>query len=65
MDLGHVFEALMKPVCKHFKERWQKIKLSQEVACILLGGRLLDPHVAEHDARMLRDCFHAFTNLLA
>ena len=65
MDLGKVFEQLMKPVRKHFKSRGEKIKLSQEVACIVLGGKWLNPHLAENDALMLRDCFLGLSKLLA
>jgi hypothetical protein len=65
MDLGKVFEQLMKPVRQHFKARGEKIKLSQEVACIVLGGKWLAPHLAENDALMLRDCFLGLCQLLA
>jgi hypothetical protein len=65
MDLGKVFEQLMKPVREHFTARGEKIKLSQEVACILLGGKWLNPHLAENDALMLSDCFLRLSKLLA
>jgi hypothetical protein len=57
--------ALITAAAPGFKVRGEKIKLSQEVACIVLGGKWLNPHLAENDALMLSDCFLGLSKLLA
>ena len=65
LDLGQVFEELMAPVRAHFKSTGEQIKLSQEVASILLSGKWLPPHLSENDALMLRNCFLVLSKLQA
>ncbi len=63
IDLGKVFERLLLPVRTHFKPK--KIKLSQEVACLVLGGKWRNPHLSQNDALMLKDSFEGLAKLLA
>jgi len=65
LDLGQVFEQLMAPVREHFKTNGEQIKLSQEVASILLSGKSLPPHLSENDALMLRNCLLVLSKLRA
>ena len=65
LDLGKVFEGLMRPVRLHFWASGQRISLNQEVACVLLGGQWRKPHLSRNDALMLQDCVRAMAERLA
>jgi hypothetical protein len=56
IDLGKVFERFMRPVRKHFRALGERIKFSQEVACLVLSDTSLPPHKSQNDAKMLLKC---------
>jgi hypothetical protein len=65
IDLGKVFHRFLLPVRKCIKTSKALCKIDQAVACVLLEGKWISPHLSLNDALMLQESFKGFAKLLA